>query len=559
MRALRSLTLAIGCIGAGALAACQAGPSDGRITRTRIRPIHPILPMPPLHIRRHRRAPGQAPSARSRATATPPSRARASRRWRRASTGRWISQFAPDGRAYILDWQNHRVRRIDADGTPAHGVRHRRDRRRADPGHRRRDHAARRARDVDQPQSPDRPPVLARRRHADPRRLAQPQDSRRWTWRTNLADIVCGRGPGFAGDGGPDAVALHEPAEEHRARALGRSLRARRAQLPRPPDRRRHRHHRDRGRRSACAAPAATGATRWRRSSRSRPTATTPSRAARSRSTARGASTSPTPRTTASAASTSRAALIETVAGDGTAGNAGDGGPATLGPALPPARHRARPRRAPVHRRHREPPVLRAVDLATRRHRHVAGTGAAGASGDGGPARAATLHRPFGIALRRRGRSLHRRHAQQRGAEGGAAMTAPLWLRRPALGLLLSVATAAAPGCGDDLGARPPGRRSAADRPADPTTMTGALCASGQICTIAGTGHRRRRRGRPARARDAALPPAGHHRRSRRPALRRRLEQPPHPRDRQPTARMHIVAGIGELGAVGRRSFDAIA
>src|SRR5258707_35871 len=25
-------------------------------------------------------------------------------------------QFAPDGRAYILDWQNHRVRRIDADG-----------------------------------------------------------------------------------------------------------------------------------------------------------------------------------------------------------------------------------------------------------------------------------------------------------------------------------------------------------------------------------------------------------------------------------------------------------
>src|SRR5262245_51576700 len=25
-------------------------------------------------------------------------------------------EFAPDGRAYILDWQNHRVRRIDGDG-----------------------------------------------------------------------------------------------------------------------------------------------------------------------------------------------------------------------------------------------------------------------------------------------------------------------------------------------------------------------------------------------------------------------------------------------------------
>ena len=68
-------------------------------------------------------------------------------------------------------------------------------------------------------------------------------------------------------------------------------------------------------------------------------------------------------------------------------------------------------------------------------------------------------------------------------------MTAPLWLRRPALGLLLSVATAAAAGCGDDLGARPPETNDPPPTdPADPTTMTGALCASGQICTIAGTG-----------------------------------------------------------------------
>src|SRR4029453_17035040 len=25
--------------------------------------------------------------------------------------------FAPDGRGYVLDWQNHRVRRMNADGT----------------------------------------------------------------------------------------------------------------------------------------------------------------------------------------------------------------------------------------------------------------------------------------------------------------------------------------------------------------------------------------------------------------------------------------------------------
>ena len=51
-----------------------------------------------------------------------------------------------------------------------------------------------------------------------------------------------------------------------------------------------------------------------------------------------------------------------------------------------------------------------------------------------------------------------------------------------------------------------------------------------------------------ARPDDAPLPAAGHDGRPRRPPLRRRLEQPPHPRDRRRRDACAIVAGIGELG-----------
>jgi DNA-binding beta-propeller fold protein YncE len=92
------------------------------------------------------------------------------------------------------------------------------------------------------------------------------------------------------------------------------------------------------------------------------------------------------------------AGTVETIAGNGTAGFGGDGGPAT-------AAMLRRPRDLEIgpdgrlyiadtdnHR-------VRAVDLASGTIDTVAGNGTAGFGGDGGPAASASLERPFGIAF----------------------------------------------------------------------------------------------------------------------------------------------------------------
>lgn len=93
------------------------------------------------------------------------------------------------------------------------------------------------------------------------------------------------------------------------------------------------------------------------------------------------------------------ARTIETIAGTGVAGFSGDGGPAdqaqinhprklTMGPDgrlyfSDEANHR-----------------IRAIDLATKVITTVAGNGTAGFSGDGGPATAASLNRPAGVSFK---------------------------------------------------------------------------------------------------------------------------------------------------------------
>ena len=101
--------------------------------------------------------------------------------------------------------------------------------------------------------------------------------------------------------------------------------------------------------------------------------------------------------------------LITTVAGNGTAGYSGDGGPATIAQLDGPAGHRDGLRGRPVHLRTGND-VIREVVKATGDIITVAGTpGVSGFGGDGGPATSAVFDSNFGPGGRLAGRPVHRR------------------------------------------------------------------------------------------------------------------------------------------------------
>jgi len=92
------------------------------------------------------------------------------------------------------------------------------------------------------------------------------------------------------------------------------------------------------------------------------------------------------------------AQTIETVVGDGTAGFGGDGGPATAAQLNYPRDIEFGPdgrlfiADTDNHR-------IRAVDLTTGIIQTVAGNGDPGYAGDGGSALQASFHRPFGLGV----------------------------------------------------------------------------------------------------------------------------------------------------------------
>jgi sugar lactone lactonase YvrE len=90
--------------------------------------------------------------------------------------------------------------------------------------------------------------------------------------------------------------------------------------------------------------------------------------------------------------------IIETVAGTGEAGYGGDGGPGTAAKLNNPRKLAFGPDgRLYIADEHNH--RVRALDLETGTIETVAGTGEPAFAGDGGPATAAALNRPSGLAF----------------------------------------------------------------------------------------------------------------------------------------------------------------
>jgi sugar lactone lactonase YvrE len=92
------------------------------------------------------------------------------------------------------------------------------------------------------------------------------------------------------------------------------------------------------------------------------------------------------------------AGLVTTVAGNGTRGFSGDGGPATEASLDRPRDLELGPD-GRLYIADTDNHRIRVVDLATGVITTIAGNGNAGFTGEGGPAAQAALNRPFGIAF----------------------------------------------------------------------------------------------------------------------------------------------------------------
>jgi sugar lactone lactonase YvrE len=305
-------------------------------------------------------------------------------------------EFAPDGRAYILDWQNHRVRRVDTDGRlrtvfgtdgigdgppPGGGDET------VPPG------VPATTVDLNHPTdlqfSPDGATMVLAAWHN--------HKVRKMDVATNLEDIVCGAGPGFKGDGSSDATALLNRPKGVALAPSGDLYILDAGNL--------------RIRRIAAASGqidtvAGTGV-RGSSGDGGPPLAATFSFQKDGDNPEPGGSIALDAQGRLYVADTEndrvrridfQQGLVETVAGTGTHGAGGDGGPAIAAELYHPRDVEISPD-GRLFIADTENHKVRAVDLTTGIITTVAGTGAVGADGDGGDAREATLHRPFGIAF----------------------------------------------------------------------------------------------------------------------------------------------------------------
>ena len=314
-------------------------------------------------------------------------------------------QFAPaaDGRGYIIDWQNHRVRRVDADGIirtvigtdeigdgPLPGT----GSETAAPG------IAGTSINLNHPTdiqfASDGTLLLASWHN---------HKIRKYDVATGLVQISCGRGPGFSGDGGPADAALMSMPKAIAFAPSGdlfivdtRNFRVRRIAA-------------DTGNIDTVAGMGTRGAA----GDGGDPLAAQFSFQRGLDPTSAEGGDNPEPGGAVAVDSQGRlyiadtenqrirrvdlvARTIETVAGDGTAGFGGDGGAAIAAQLKYPRDIEI----APDGRlfiadtdNHR----IRVVDLNSGIIDTVAGTGVAADTGDGGAAREAALQRPWGIGF----------------------------------------------------------------------------------------------------------------------------------------------------------------
>jgi hypothetical protein len=305
-------------------------------------------------------------------------------------------EFAPDGRAYILDWQNHRVRRVDADGRlrTVFGTDEIGDGPLPGTG--------------DETVAPGVPATSISLNHPTDLQFS-PDDGtmilaawhnhkvRQMDVSTGLAEIVCGRGPGFAGDGGSDATALMNQPKSIVLAPSGdlyvldaRNFRIRRI-------------------------AAGTGLIDTVVGVGTRGAGGDGGDLLAAQFSFQADGDNPEPGGALALASDGRlyiadtenhrirrvdfaSGTIETIAGDGTSGSGGDGGPALLAEFSHPRDIEFAPD-GRLFIADTENHKVRAIDLTTGIINTVAGTGAAGTGGDGGSALEASLHRPFGIAF----------------------------------------------------------------------------------------------------------------------------------------------------------------
>jgi sugar lactone lactonase YvrE len=306
-------------------------------------------------------------------------------------------EFAPDGRAYILDWQNHRVRRLDEDGKlhtvigtdeigdgPAPGA-------------------------GSETTPPGIPGTTINLNHPTDIQFSPDGSTlylaawhnhkiRKLDLSTDLALVACGMGPGFAGDGMPESAALFSMPKGIALAPSGdlyivdaRNFRVRRVVAAT-------------GMVETVAGKGVRGAT----GDGDAPLAATFSFQKDGDNPEPGGAIALDAQGRIYVADTQNhrirridltAGTVETVAGKGTPGATGDGGPATMAElAFPTDIEIGADGRLFIA--DTENHVIRAVDPATGIIDRVAGTyGETGDDGDGGPARDAHLYRPFGIAL----------------------------------------------------------------------------------------------------------------------------------------------------------------